>query len=90
MNMPCLFNIYIFIFQLPLEEKIEIIAKKIYGADGVSFSEEAKASLERYTKQGFSDLPICMAKTHLSLSDNPNLKGTPTGIFFYYFFKKFF
>ena len=71
---------------MPLEEKIEIIAKKIYGADGVSFSEEAKASLEWYTKQGFSDLPICMAKTHLSLSDNPNLKGTPTGIFFFIIF----
>lgn len=70
---------FLYDLKLPLEEKIEIIAKKIYGADGVTFSDEAKQNLERYTKQGFSDLPICMAKTHLSLSDNPDLKGAPTG-----------
>eukprot|EP00111_Clytia_hemisphaerica_P020079 TCONS_00059178-protein len=70
---------FLYDLKLPLEEKIEIIAKRIYGADGVSFSDQAKESLARYTKQGFSELPICMAKTHLSLSDNPELKGAPTG-----------
>merc|ERR1719232_1411682 len=64
---------------MPLEQKIETIAKEIYGADGISLSEGAKASLERYTAQGFGNLPICMAKTHLSLSHDPNLKGAPTG-----------
>ncbi len=63
----------------PIEDKIATIAREIYGADGVHFEELAKAKLEQYRRQGFSDLPICMAKTHLSLSADPNLKGAPTG-----------
>eukprot|EP00795_Rhopilema_esculentum_P013830 gene13830-4766_t len=70
---------FLYDVKLPIEEKIEIIAKKIYGADGIDLGEEAKQRIERYKTQGFNDLPICMAKTHLSLSHNPELKGVPTG-----------
>jgi len=62
-----------------IKEKIETIATKIYGADGVDYSPTAEAKIDLYTKQGFDKLPICMAKTHLSLSHDPNLKGRPTG-----------
>jgi formyltetrahydrofolate synthetase len=65
--------------ELPIKEKIEIICKEIYGADGVDYSPEAEAKIELYTKLGFSDLPLCMAKTHLSFSHDANLKGAPTG-----------
>ncbi|XP_050406303.1 C-1-tetrahydrofolate synthase, cytoplasmic [Patella vulgata] len=64
---------------LPIEKKIEIIAKEIYGADGIDLSPEAQEEIARYQKQGFNDLPICMAKTHLSLSHKPELKGAPKG-----------
>ncbi len=62
-----------------IKEKIETIAKQMYGSAGVDFSPEAEEQIERYTRQGFADLPICMAKTHLSLSHDPKLKGAPTG-----------
>jgi len=62
-----------------IESKIETIAKKIYGADGIDISPEAQVAIDRYKKQGFQNMPICMAKTHLSLSANPELKGAPTG-----------
>jgi len=65
--------------KLPIEEKIEIIAKKIYGAKGVDFAPLAKQKIKRFTDQGYGALPICMAKTHLSLSHDPALKGRPTG-----------
>jgi methylenetetrahydrofolate dehydrogenase (NADP+)/methenyltetrahydrofolate cyclohydrolase/formyltetrahydrofolate synthetase len=73
-----------FEFLYPLEgtsikDKIEIICKKIYGADGVEYSEEAEKKIALYTKLGFDELPMCMAKTHLSLSHDPTLKGRPTG-----------
>lgn len=72
-----------FKFLYPLEasikEKIEIIATKIYGADGVDYLQKAEEKIALYTKQGFDKLPICMAKTHLSLSHDPNLKGRPKG-----------
>ncbi|MCE1254500.1 MAG: formate--tetrahydrofolate ligase [Anaerolineae bacterium] len=72
-----------FQFLYPLEgsikEKIESISKEIYGADGVDYSEEAEAQIEEYTRLGFDKLPICMAKTHLSLSHDPALKGEPKG-----------
>jgi methylenetetrahydrofolate dehydrogenase (NADP+)/methenyltetrahydrofolate cyclohydrolase/formyltetrahydrofolate synthetase len=70
---------FLYGLELPLETKMEIIAKQIYGADGMELSDVARKKLETYTKQGFSQLPICMAKTHLSLSHDPALKGTPTG-----------
>ena len=62
-----------------IKEKIETICKEIYGADGVEYSEEAEKKIALYTKLGFDELPMCMAKTHLSLSHDPLLKGRPTG-----------
>ena len=70
-----------FRFLYPLEwdikKKIETIATEIYGADGVEYSPEAEAKIALYTRLGFDRLPICMAKTHLSLSHNPEWKGVP-------------
>ena len=63
----------------PIKKKIEEIATKIYGADGVNYLPEAESKIKLYTKQGFDKLPICMAKTHLSLSHDPELKGRPAG-----------
>jgi formyltetrahydrofolate synthetase len=63
----------------PIKKKIEIIAKEIYGAAGVEYSKEAEERIAKYTQLGFSKLPICMAKTHLSLSHDPKLKGVPKG-----------
>ncbi len=63
----------------PIKAKIETIAKKIYGADGVYFEPFADQQIASYEANGFGDLPICMAKTHLSLSHDPKLKGAPTG-----------
>lgn len=63
----------------PIKKKIETIATRIYGADGVDYSPEAEAKVELYTKFGFDKLPLCMAKTHLSLTHDPAIKGRPTG-----------
>ncbi|MDD5688443.1 MAG: formate--tetrahydrofolate ligase [Elusimicrobia bacterium] len=70
-----------FLYELdrPIKEKIETIATKIYGADGVDYLPEAEKKIELYTKLGYDKLPICMAKTHLSLSHDPKLKGRPKG-----------
>lgn len=65
-----------------VEEKIEIIAKKMYGAGSVEFLPEAQKKIDLYTKQGFGNLPICIAKTQYSLSHDANLKGVPTGFTF--------
>ncbi|KAF8077942.1 formate--tetrahydrofolate ligase-domain-containing protein [Lyophyllum atratum] len=62
-----------------IEEKISIIAKEIYGADGVELSELARKQVETYTRQGYNNLPICMAKTQYSFSHDAKLKGVPTG-----------
>jgi len=62
-----------------LREKIETIAKKVYGADGVAYDMKASEQLDSYEKNGFGKLPVCMAKTHLSISSDPSLKGAPTG-----------
>ena len=62
-----------------IKEKIETIAREVYGADGVDYSPEAEMRIEEYTRLGLADLPICMAKTHLSLSHDPSLKGVPKG-----------
>ncbi|HEY4355561.1 MAG TPA: formate--tetrahydrofolate ligase [Acidobacteriaceae bacterium] len=62
-----------------IEEKINKVARKIYGADGVELSDKAKENLARFTRWGFSHLPICIAKTQYSLSDNPKVPGAPTG-----------
>ena len=62
-----------------IKEKIETIATKIYGAARVEFTALAEEKIKYYTELGYNDLPICMAKTHLSLSHDPKLKGRPTG-----------
>jgi formate--tetrahydrofolate ligase len=62
-----------------IKQKIETIATEIYGAAGVDYAPEADAKIESFTRLGFSRLPICMAKTHLSLSHDPALLGAPTG-----------
>jgi methylenetetrahydrofolate dehydrogenase (NADP+)/methenyltetrahydrofolate cyclohydrolase/formyltetrahydrofolate synthetase len=62
-----------------IKKKIETIACEVYGADGVDYSPEAEVKIEEYTRLGFDNLPICMAKTHLSLSHDPTLKGVPVG-----------
>ncbi|WP_347550237.1 formate--tetrahydrofolate ligase [Pseudalkalibacillus hwajinpoensis] len=62
-----------------LEEKIETIAKEIYGADGVEFTSKAMKQMKEFDQNGWDQLPVCMAKTQYSLSDNPSLLGRPTG-----------
>jgi len=62
-----------------IKDKIEIICKEIYGADGVTYEPLAEKKVELYTRLGFDELPMCMAKTHLSLSHDGTLKGRPTG-----------
>ncbi|PSR98995.1 formate--tetrahydrofolate ligase-domain-containing protein [Coniella lustricola] len=62
-----------------VQDRIEAIAKKMYGASAVEFSELAQKKVDTYTKQGFGNLPICIAKTQYSLSHDPELKGAPTG-----------
>jgi formyltetrahydrofolate synthetase len=65
--------------EMPLREKIETIATRIYGAAGVDYAPAAAKALAEYEALGYGTLPICMAKTHLSLSHDPTLKGRPTG-----------
>jgi formate--tetrahydrofolate ligase len=62
-----------------LTEKIETVARRVYGADGVSYSPQAARQIETYERAGFGRLPVCIAKTHLSISSDPALKGAPTG-----------
>ena len=62
-----------------LREKIETIATKVYGADGVDYDLAATRQLDAYERNGFGHLPVCIAKTHLSISSDPTLKGAPTG-----------
>jgi formyltetrahydrofolate synthetase len=70
---------HLYPLQAPIASKIETIAKEMYGADGIDVLPEAAADIARYEKAGYRDLPICMAKTHLSLSHDPSLKGRPKG-----------
>ncbi|CAA9314889.1 MAG: Formate--tetrahydrofolate ligase [uncultured Nocardioidaceae bacterium] len=62
-----------------LRTKIETIATKVYGADGVTYDLAAEQQLDTYERNGFGGLPVCVAKTHLSISSDPTLKGAPTG-----------
>ncbi|WP_026652798.1 formate--tetrahydrofolate ligase [Butyrivibrio proteoclasticus] len=64
---------------MPLKDKIEAVATKIYGADGVNFAPSAAKQLAKIEEMGFGKLPVCMAKTQYSLSDDPTLLGRPTG-----------
>ena len=70
---------FLYPLEAPIKEKIEIIAREVYGADGVDYSELAEERIREYTRLGYDQLPICMAKTHLSLSHDPALKGVPKG-----------
>lgn len=64
---------------LPIEKKIEAVVKKVYGGDGIEFSTAAKKQIKRLEELGFGNLPVCIAKTQYSFSDNPTLLGAPTG-----------
>ncbi len=70
---------YLYPLDAPIKQKIETICTRIYGADGVEYSAVANRKIRAFEKQGLGSLPICMAKTHLSLSHDPDLKGRPTG-----------
>lgn len=70
---------YIYDIDMPLYDKIETIAREIYGADGVDYSKEAKKSLDEFIVLGANKMPVCMAKTQYSLSDNPQALGRPEG-----------
>uniref|UniRef100_A0A673NHG2 formate--tetrahydrofolate ligase n=1 Tax=Sinocyclocheilus rhinocerous TaxID=307959 RepID=A0A673NHG2_9TELE len=70
---------FLYNLQDSIVEKIRTIAQKVYGADDIELSPEAQAKIDYYNQQGFGALPICMAKTHLSLSHMPEKKGVPTG-----------
>jgi methylenetetrahydrofolate dehydrogenase (NADP+) / methenyltetrahydrofolate cyclohydrolase / formyltetrahydrofolate synthetase len=70
---------HLFPADAPVREKIHILATQVYGADGVDYSPEAEAKLELFTRLGYGNLPVCMAKTHLSLSHDPARKGAPRG-----------
>lgn len=65
--------------EMPLKEKIETVAREIYGADGVTYSASAETSLKAISELGYDSLPVCMAKTQYSLSDDPKKLGRPTG-----------
>ncbi|KAF6728358.1 Monofunctional C1-tetrahydrofolate synthase, mitochondrial [Oryzias melastigma] len=65
--------------EMPLVEKIRTIAQKVYGADDIEVTPEVQRKIDYYNQQGYGSLPICMAKTHLSLSHLPDKKGAPTG-----------
>jgi methylenetetrahydrofolate dehydrogenase (NADP+)/methenyltetrahydrofolate cyclohydrolase/formyltetrahydrofolate synthetase len=70
---------FLYDLNLSIKEKIEIICTQIYGADGVDYLPEAEEKIALYTRLGFDKLPLCMAKTHLSLSHDPEVKGVPKG-----------
>jgi formyltetrahydrofolate synthetase len=70
---------FLYPLDLSIKEKLELICKEIYGAAGVEILPEAETKIELYTKLGFSNLPLCMAKTHLSFSHDAAIKGAPTG-----------
>jgi len=75
-NLPKKFN-FLYPLDLPIKEKIRIIATKIYGARDVEYSDLAEEKIKLFTQRRWDNLAICMAKTHLSLSHDPNLKGRP-------------
>ena len=69
----------LYLDQASLRQKIETVATKVYGAAGVSYTPQASKQLDNYERNGFGRLPVCIAKTHLSISSDPSLKGAPTG-----------
>jgi formate--tetrahydrofolate ligase len=69
----------LYVNDIPIKQKIEAIATKIYGADGVEYSTETEKTIASLERDGYSNLPVCIAKTQMSFSDDPNLKGAPSG-----------
>ncbi|XP_078412729.1 monofunctional C1-tetrahydrofolate synthase, mitochondrial isoform X1 [Cetorhinus maximus] len=69
---------YLYDLKMPIVEKIRTIAQKVYGAEDIELSPQAQSKVDLYVSQGFGELPICMAKTHLSLSHQPECKGVPS------------
>jgi formate--tetrahydrofolate ligase len=65
--------------EMSLRDKITTVATKVYGADGAEFSPQAQEQIDNYEANGFGHMPVCIAKSHLSLSHDPSLKGAPTG-----------
>lgn len=70
---------FLYPLDLPIKEKIDLIAREIYSASEVDYSATADKQIKQFEAQGFGNLPICMAKTHLSISHDPSLKGAPSG-----------
>ncbi len=77
-NQPSNFR-FLYPLEMPLRDKIETIARKVYQARGVIYEKQAESQIDFYQRSGWDNLPICMAKTHLSLSHDPSLKGVPRG-----------
>ncbi len=73
---------FLYPLEMPLRDKIETLARKVYGADSVKYSPDAEAAIDKFNSLGFGNLPICMAKTQYSLSHDPALKGVPKGYIF--------
>jgi formate--tetrahydrofolate ligase len=69
----------IYPLEAPIDEKVEAVCKRVYGADGVAYLPAAREKIKTFTENGYDKLPICMAKTHLSLSHDPLLLNAPTG-----------
>ena len=70
---------FVYPLDATIEDKIEAIAKRVYGADGVFLQPAARAKVKEFNRLGLTELPICMAKTHLSLSHDPKLANAPVG-----------
>jgi formyltetrahydrofolate synthetase len=70
---------FLYPLDTPIKEKIELVATRMFGADGVDYLPRAEREIKQYAEQGLSTLPICIAKTPLSLTDDPKVKGRPTG-----------
>jgi formyltetrahydrofolate synthetase len=70
---------FVYPLDAPIEKKIEAIATRVYGADGILLAKPARDKIDEFTKGGLGNLPICMAKTHLSLSHDPTLTNAPRG-----------
>ncbi len=70
---------FLYADEMSIKEKIEAVAREVYRADGVDYTPEAEAKIKLFTDMGLSHLPLCMAKTHLSFTHDPTLKGTPRG-----------
>jgi formate--tetrahydrofolate ligase len=70
---------FMYPLEAPIGKKLEMLATQLYGADGVDFDRAAQSSIELFNKHGFGQLPICVAKTAMSLSDDPELRGRPSG-----------